>query len=239
MLKIQGLKKNFGKSEVLKGIDLEVNSGEIVVIVGPSGGGKTTLLRCVNGLEFCDEGTIEIDNKFLCKNGVYEDKNKFNKARSEIGLVFQNFNLFPHMNVLENLIEAPKRVLGQSEEEAVKNAKEILNFLGLKDKIDNYPYQLSGGQKQRVAIGRALALNPKLMCFDEPTSALDPGLTGEVSSLIRSLAKDGMSMLIITHDMSFAEKVSDKIYSINNGVLSDGNFYNDADVVEQLKVQNA
>lgn len=225
MLKIQGLKKNFGKSEVLKGIDLEVNSGEIVVIVGPSGGGKTTLLRCVNGLEFCDEGTIEIDNKFLCKNGVYEDKNKFNEARSEIGLVFQNFNLFPHMNVLENLIEAPKRVLGQSEEEAVKNAKEILSFLGLNDKVDNYPYQLSGGQKQRVAIGRALALNPKLMCFDEPTSALDPGLTGEVSSLIRSLAKNGMSMLIITHDMSFAEKVSDKIYSMKEGIILEGNVF--------------
>ena len=227
MLRIQGLKKQFGNSQVLKGIDLEVNSGEVVVIVGPSGGGKTTLLRCVNGLEYCDSGTIEIDEKYLCNNGVYEDKNKFNEARREIGLVFQNFNLFPHMNVLENLIEAPKRVLGQSEEMAVKNAKEILKFLGLKDKIYEYPYQLSGGQKQRVAIGRALALNPKLMCFDEPTSALDPGLTGEVSELIRSLAKDGMSMLIITHDMSFAEKVADKIYSMNNGILTSGNFYNE------------
>lgn len=225
MLKIQGLKKSFGKSEVLKGIDLEVKSGEIVVIVGPSGGGKTTLLRCVNGLEHCDEGTIEIDNKYLCEKGIYGDKKRVNEARSVIGLVFQNFNLFPHMSVLENLIEAPKRVLGQSEEEAVKNAKEILSFLGLQDKIDAYPYELSGGQKQRVAIGRALALNPKLMCFDEPTSALDPGLTNEVAELIRSLAKDGMSMLIITHDMSFAEKVSDKIYSMNNGILSTGNFY--------------
>ncbi|MCI6692230.1 MULTISPECIES: amino acid ABC transporter ATP-binding protein [unclassified Clostridium] len=227
MLRIEGLKKQFGNSEVLKGIDLEVNSGEVVVIVGPSGGGKTTLLRCINGLEYCDNGTIEIDKKYLCKNGVYEEKNKFNEARREIGLVFQNFNLFPHMSVLENLIEAPKKVLGQSEEVAVKNAKEILNFLGLGDKISSYPYQLSGGQKQRVAIGRALALNPKLMCFDEPTSALDPGLTGEVSELIRSLAKDGMSMLIITHDMSFAEKVADKIYSMNNGVLTSGNFYNE------------
>lgn len=226
MLRIQGLKKQFGNSEVLKGIDLEVNSGEVVVIVGPSGGGKTTLLRCVNGLEYCDNGTIEIDEKYLCKNGVYEAKDKFNDARREIGLVFQNFNLFPHMNVLENLIEAPKRVLGQSEEVAVKNAKEILNFLGLGDKINSYPYQLSGGQKQRVAIGRALALNPKLMCFDEPTSALDPGLTGEVLELIRSLAKDGMSMLIITHDMSFAERVADRIYSMNNGILMSGNFYN-------------
>lgn len=226
MLKIQGLKKSFSNTEVLKGIDLQVNSGEIVVIVGPSGGGKTTLLRCVNGLEHCDSGTIEIDNKYLCKDGVYEDKNKFNEVRRNIGLVFQNFNLFPHMNVLENLIEAPKRVLGQSEEYAVKKAKEILSFLGLEDKINNYPCQLSGGQKQRVAIGRALALNPKLMCFDEPTSALDPGLTDEVATLIRSLAKDGMSMLIITHDMNFAEKVADKIYSMNNGRLLTGNYYN-------------
>lgn len=225
MLKIQGLKKSFGKSEVLKGIDLEVKSGEIVVIVGPSGGGKTTLLRCVNGLEHCDEGTIEIDNKYLCENGVYVDKKKFNEARSEIGLVFQNFNLFPHMSVLENLIEAPKRVLKKSDEDAKKRAEEILSFLGLADKLENYPYELSGGQKQRVAIGRALALNPKLMCFDEPTSALDPGLTGEVANLIRSLAKNGMSMLIITHDMNFATKVADKIYSMNNGLLEEGNIF--------------
>ncbi|MBS6502967.1 MAG: amino acid ABC transporter ATP-binding protein [Clostridium sp.] len=225
MLKIQGLRKNFGKSEVLKGIDLEVKNGEIAVIVGPSGGGKTTLLRCVNGLEFCDEGTIEIDNKFLCKEGVYKEKQEFNEARREIGLVFQNFNLFPHMSVLENLIEAPKRVLGESDELAKKNATEILGFLELKDKLNSYPYELSGGQKQRVAIGRALALNPKLMCFDEPTSALDPGLTGEVASLIKSLAKDGMSMLIITHDMILAEKVADKIYSMDNGKLKEGNIF--------------
>lgn len=225
MLKIQGLKKNFGKTEVLKGIDLEVKSGEIAVIVGPSGGGKTTLLRCVNGLEFCDEGTIEIDNKFLCREGNYKDKHDFNEARREIGLVFQNFNLFPHMNVLENLIEAPKKVLGQSDEIAKKNSTEILGFLGLEDKLNSYPHELSGGQKQRVAIGRALALNPKLMCFDEPTSALDPGLTGEVASLIRSLAKEGMSMLIITHDMTFAEKVADKIYSMDDGKLREGNIF--------------
>lgn len=225
MLKIQGLKKSFGKSEVLKGVDLEIKNGEIAVIVGPSGGGKTTLLRCVNGLEFCDEGSIEIENKFLCKNGVYKEKKEFNEVRRAIGLVFQNFNLFPHMNVLENLIEAPKRVLKQNEESAKKNAEEILGFLGLGDKLNSYPYELSGGQKQRVAIGRALALNPKLMCFDEPTSALDPGLTGEVANLIRSLAKDGMSMLIITHDMSFAEKVADKIYSMKDGVLEEGNIF--------------
>ncbi|WP_411168557.1 amino acid ABC transporter ATP-binding protein [Clostridium sp. MB05] len=225
MLKIQSLKKTFGKTEVLKGVDLEIKSGEVVVIVGSSGEGKTTLLRCINGLEFCDEGTIEIDNKFLCKDGNYKEKVEFNEARREIGLVFQNFNLFPHMSVIENLIEAPKRVLGQSEGTANRNASKILEFLGLSDKLNNYPYELSGGQKQRVAIGRALALNPKLMCFDEPTSALDPGLTGEVANLIRGLAKDGMSMLIITHDMAFAEKVADKIYSMKDGILSEGNIF--------------
>lgn len=239
MLKVEGLKKNFGSSEVLKGIDLRVNVGEIVVIVGPSGGGKTTLLRCINGLEHCDNGTIKINDKFLCENGIYKDKKTFSETRREIGLVFQNFNLFPHMSVLENLIEAPKRVLKETEEEAIKNAKEILNFLGLEDKINSYPCELSGGQKQRVAIGRALALNPKLMCFDEPTSALDPGLTGEVAELIKSLAKKGMSMLIITHDMDFAEKVSDKIYSMNNGVLYNGNFYNVFRNDTELKIKNA
>ena len=225
MLKIQGLRKNFGKSEVLKGIDLEVKNGEIAVIVGPSGGGKTTFCNLIPRFYDVTEGNIEIDNKFLCKEGVYKEKQEFNEARREIGLVFQNFNLFPHMSVLENLIEAPKRVLGESDELAKKNATEILGFLELKDKLNSYPYELSGGQKQRVAIGRALALNPKLMCFDEPTSALDPGLTGEVASLIKSLAKDGMSMLIITHDMIFAEKVADKIYSMDNGKLKEGNIF--------------
>lgn len=225
MLKIQGLRKKFGKIEVLKGVNLEVKDGEIAVIVGPSGGGKTTLLRCVNGLEFCDEGTIEIDSKFLCKNGKYKEKKELNEVRREIGLVFQTFNLFPHMSVLENLIEAPKRVLMQSDEVAKKNAKEILEFLGLKDKFESYPNELSGGQKQRVAIGRALALNPRLMCFDEPTSALDPGLTGEVANLIKQLSKGGMSMLIITHDMAFAENVADKIYSMKDGILTEGNIF--------------
>lgn len=225
MLKVKNLRKSFNKNEVLKDVNLEVKSGEIAVIVGPSGGGKTTLLRCINGLEFCDEGSIEIDKEYLCENGVYKKKEQFNRVRKEVGLVFQNFNLFPHMNVLENLIEAPKRVLKESDEKSKNKAKEILSFLALEDKIRNYPYELSGGQKQRVAIGRALALNPKLMCFDEPTSALDPGLTEEVANLIRSLAKDGMSMLIITHDMDFATKVADKIYSMKNGVLKEGNIF--------------
>lgn len=225
MLKVSGLEKRFGRTEVLKGIDLEINSGEIVVIVGPSGGGKTTLLRCLNALEKADEGTIEINNKKLCNNGKYVDKKGLKDIRKDMGLVFQSFNLFPHMSVLENLTEAPQRVYGVEKEKAEKKAREILAFLGLKDKEKNYPCELSGGQKQRVAIGRALALEPKLMCFDEPTSALDPGLTGDVANLIRSLSKEGMATLIITHDMEFAKKVADRIVSMDKGKLIEGMIY--------------
>ena len=222
MLKIIGLKKSFGETEVLKGIDLEVKSGEILVIVGPSGGGKTTLLRCVNALETCDDGYIQVNGNILCENGRYIDKKEMVNVRKDIGLVFQNFNLFPHMSVIENLIEAPQRVFGVSKEESIKRAEEILEFLGLKDKKDSYPCELSGGQKQRVAIGRALVLDPRLMCFDEPTSALDPSLTDEVTKLIRSLGENGMSIMIITHDMEFAKKVADRILSMDKGILSEG-----------------
>ena len=211
MLKIRGLKKFFGNNLVLKGVNLEINKGEIVVVVGPSGGGKTTLLRTITGLEKCDDGTIEIDGYTFCKDGRYCDKKSSSIIRKNVGLVFQNFNLFPHKSVLENIIEAPTRALGEKKENAINKANEILSFLGLSDKANNYPCELSGGQKQRVAIGRALALNPKLMCFDEPTSALDPSLTLDVAKLIKSLSKTGMSMLIITHDMEFAKLVSDKI----------------------------
>lgn len=222
MLKVRGVKKRFKNIEVLKGVDLEVKSGEILVVVGQSGGGKTTLLRCVNALEHCDEGNIEINDKLLCKNGRYVNKKELKEIRKDIGFVFQNYNLFPHMTVLENLIEAPQRVLGWSKEQAVKKAEETLGFLGLVDKKENYPFELSGGQKQRVAIGRALVLDPKIMCFDEPTSALDPGLTEEVANLIKSLSEKGMSMMIITHDMSFAKKVADRIVSMNKGQLQEG-----------------
>lgn len=228
MLKISGLKKNFGKTEVLKGVDLEIKCGEILVIVGPSGGGKTTLLRCVNALETCDNGSIEIDGNSLCKNGEYINKKEMKNIRKDIGLVFQNFNLFPHMSVLENLIEAPQKVFAISKDEAIKRAEETLGFLGLSEKRDSYPCELSGGQKQRVAIGRALVLDPKLMCFDEPTSALDPALTDEVAKLIRSLGKEGMSMMIITHDMEFAKKVADRIFSMDKGILSEGLIFEDA-----------
>ena len=222
MLKVSNLKKRFGNTEVLKGVNLHIKKGEILVVVGNSGGGKTTLLRCVNELEHCDEGDIEVNGKTLCKNGKYVDKNELKKIRKDIGLVFQTFNLFPHMSVLENLIEAPQKVLGWSKEEAINKAEETLGFLDLLEKKNNYPFELSGGQKQRVAIGRALVLEPKIMCFDEPTSALDPGLTGEVANLIKRLSIKGMSMMIITHDMDFAKKVADRIVSMDAGRLQEG-----------------
>ena len=222
MLKINNVRKKFGNTEVLKGVNLEIAQGEILVVVGHSGGGKTTLLRCVNALEHCDGGDIEINGKTLCKDGKYVEKNELKEIRKDIGLVFQNFNLFPHMTVLENLIEAPQKVLGWSKEESIKKAEETLGFLNLLEKKNNYPFELSGGQKQRVAIGRALVLEPKIMCFDEPTSALDPGLTGEVANLIKSLSSKGMSMMIITHDMDFAKNVSDRIVSMNEGKLQEG-----------------
>lgn len=225
MLKVKGLKKSFGSTLVLKGVDLDINEGEIVVIVGPSGGGKTTLLRLITGLEECQEGSIQIDGKSFFKDGKYANKKTMNDIRKNIGLVFQNFNLFPHKTVLENIIEAPIRVLRENKENAINNAKDILSFLGLSDKANSYPCELSGGQKQRVAIGRALALNPKMICFDEPTSALDPSLTKDVANLIKSLSKNGMSMLIITHDMSFAKLVSNKILSMDSGVLINKHIY--------------
>ena len=231
MLKIRGLKKFFGNNLVLKGVNLEINKGEIVVVVGPSGGGKTTLLRTITGLEKCDDGTIEIDGYTFCKDGRYCDKKSSSIIRKNVGLVFQNFNLFPHKSVLENIIEAPTRALGEKKENAINKANEILSFLGLSDKANNYPCELSGGQKQRVAIGRALALNPKLMCFDEPTSALDPSLTLDVAKLIKSLSKTGMSMLIITHDMVFAKLVSDKIVSMDSGKIIEKHIYNKCEII--------
>lgn len=231
MLKIRGLKKFFGNNLVLKGVNLEINKGEIVVVVGPSGGGKTTLLRTITGLEKCDDGTIEIDGYTFCEDGRYCDKKSSSIIRKNVGLVFQNFNLFPHKSVLENIIEAPTRALGEKKENAINKANEILSFLGLSDKANNYPCELSGGQKQRVAIGRALALNPKLMCFDEPTSALDPSLTLDVAKLIKSLSKTGMSMLIITHDMEFAKLVSDKIVSMDSGKIIEKHIYNKCEII--------
>jgi len=226
MLKVEGLEKNFGKNKVLKGVNLEIKEGEIVVIVGPSGGGKTTLIRCISGLTQPDNGSIIIDNRYLYKNGKTVDKKDELQIRKDIGLVFQNFNLFPHMNVLDNISEAPRVVLGIGVEEAKNKSREILGFLGLVDKETSYPFEISGGQKQRVAIGRALAMEPKLICFDEPTSSLDPSMTGEVANLIKELSVEkSMTVLIITHDMDFATMVSDRIFSMDNGILKEEQMY--------------
>ena len=225
MLKLRKIKKSFGNLDVLKSIDLDIDEKEIVVLVGPSGGGKTTLLRIINMLERCHSGYIEVNGRVLCNEGRYIDKKSMREIRKEVGMVFQSFNLFPHKSVIENIIEGPMRVLKKSKEESKIQAREILKFLGLSDKEDSYPYQLSGGQKQRVAIGRALAMEPKLMCFDEPTSALDPELTEEVANVIKMLSKKGMTMLIITHDMTFAEKVASRIISMDNGEIIERHIY--------------
>ena len=225
MLKLRKIKKSFGNLDVLKSIDLDIDEKEIVVLVGPSGGGKTTLLRIINMLERCHSGYIEVNGRVLCNDGRYIDKKSMMEISKDVGMVFQNFNLFPHKSVIENIIEGPMRVLKKSKEESKIQAREILKFLGLSEKEDSYPHQLSGGQKQRVAIGRALAMEPKLMCFDEPTSALDPELTEEVANVIKMLSKKGMTMLIITHDMTFAEKVASRIISMDNGEIVERHIY--------------
>ena len=225
MLKLRKIKKTFGNLDVLKSIDLDIDEKEIVVLVGPSGGGKTTLLRIINMLERCHSGYIEVNGRILCNDGRYIDKKSMMEISKDVGMVFQNFNLFPHKSVIENIIEGPMRVLKKSKEQSKSEAREILSFLGLSEKEDSYPHQLSGGQKQRVAIGRALAMEPKLMCFDEPTSALDPELTEEVANVIKMLSKKGMTMLIITHDMTFAEKVASRIISMDNGEIVEKHIY--------------
>lgn len=225
MLKLRKIKKSFGNLDVLKSIDLDIDEKEIVVLVGPSGGGKTTLLRIINMLERCHSGYIEVNGRILCNDGRYIDKKSMMEISKDVGMVFQNFNLFPHKSVIENIIEGPMRVLKKSKEQSKSEAREILSFLGLSEKEDSYPHQLSGGQKQRVAIGRALAMEPKLMCFDEPTSALDPELTEEVANVIKMLSKKGMTMMIITHDMTFAEKVASRIISMDNGEIVERHIY--------------
>ena len=225
MLKLRKIKKSFGNLDVLKSIDLDIDEKEIVVLVGPSGGGKTTLLRIINMLERCHSGYIEVNGRVLCNDGRYIDKKSMMEISKDVGMVFQNFNLFPHKSVIENIIEGPMRVLKKSKEQSKSEAREILSFLGLSEKEDSYPHQLSGGQKQRVAIGRALAMEPKLICFDEPTSALDPELTEEVANVIKMLSKKGMTMMIITHDMTFAEKVASRIISMDNGEIVERHIY--------------
>lgn len=223
-IKASNIIKNYGSLEVLKGIDLEVNEGEVVAIIGPSGGGKSTLLRCLNKLEDITKGTIVIDGEVLCDTKgdkvAYADKTKIRHIVTNMGMVFQQFNLFPHMTVLENLIEAPVNVQKRDKNTVIKEAEELLRKVGLAEKRDVYPRQLSGGQQQRVAIARALCMKPAIMLFDEPTSALDPELTGEVLKTMRDLAEAKMTMVVVTHEMSFARDVASKVMFMCDGVVA-------------------
>lgn len=224
MISAQNVHKSFGQFEVLKGIDLEVQPGEVACLLGPSGSGKSTFLRCVNHLDKATAGRLYVDGELIGyreKNGIlYEISEKqAAQQRSDIGMVFQSFNLFPHRTVIENIIEAPMQVKKMPEDKARKRAMELLDEVGLAAKADNYPVQLSGGQQQRVAIARAVAMDPKLMLFDEPTSALDPELVGEVLRVMKDLAAQGMTMLVVTHEMGFAREVADKIFFMDGGVV--------------------
>ncbi len=224
VLKAEGIKKRFGKLEVIKGIDLTVNKGEVVAIIGPSGSGKSTFLRCINKLEKADEGNIYLYNDAIAENGEYKTDKELRPLLKKMGMVFQQFNLFPHKSVLENIIEAPVCVNKMDKETAIQNAKVLLEEVGLEDKINSYPCQLSGGQQQRVAIARALAMNPDLMLFDEPTSALDPELTGEVLNVMKKLADSQMTMVVVTHEMGFAREVADKVIFMDGGyIIEEGN----------------
>lgn len=217
MIEIKNLHKSFGHIEVLKGVDVSIAEKEVVVIIGPSGSGKSTLLRCMNYLEEPTSGDITVDNMKLDKHA------DINKIRENIGMVFQRFNLFPHMTVLENIVLAPMKVLGLSRNEAVETAMDLLQRVGLKEKAKAYPSQLSGGQQQRVAIARALAMKPKVMLFDEPTSALDPEMVTEVLDVMKKLAKQGMTMVVVTHEMGFAREVGDRVLFVDEGrIIEEG-----------------
>ena len=217
MLQVNQLTKRFGTVSVLKGIDLMVEKGETVAIIGRSGSGKSTLIRCLNHLETADGGDILIDGQAMMRNGVYAPPRQIRELCLKMGFVFQNFNLFPHMNVLQNLTEAQRCVLHRSKDEAEENARRLLEKVGLSDRASYYPYQLSGGQQQRVAIARALAMEPEILCFDEPTSALDPQLTQEVLNVLRSLREEKRTMLVVTHEMGFAREVADRVVYMANG----------------------
>jgi len=224
MVKAEAVHKNFGRLEVLRGIDLEVNPRDVMCMIGPSGSGKSTFLRCINHLEKIDAGRLSVDGELVGYrqrgDRIYELPDaEVCKKRAEIGMVFQHFNLFPHMTVLENLAEAPVRVKRESRAVAADRARRLLERVGLAEKVDAYPRQLSGGQQQRVAIARALAMQPKLMLFDEPTSALDPELVGEVLDVMRALAEDGMTMIVVTHEIGFAREVGDTLVFMDGGVI--------------------
>ena len=216
LLKIQDLHKSFGDHEVLKGINIEIKKGEVVVIIGASGSGKSTFLRTLNLLEVPSSGKIIFEGSELCAQ-----KSDVNKHRQKMGMVFQHFNLFEHLSVLENLCIAPIKLLKKSKEQAKKEAMELLNQVGLADKINAYPSSLSGGQKQRIAIVRALAMSPDVMLFDEPTSALDPEMVGEVLNVMKNLARSGMTMVVVTHEMGFAREVASRVLFFDKGIVAE------------------
>ena len=224
MVRSEGVHKRFGRLEVLKGIDLEVARGEVMCLLGPSGSGKSTFLRCINHLEKINCGRLSVDGELVGyreSGGKLHElrENEVARKRAEIGMVFQHFNLFPHMTALDNVTLAPMRVLGIKRDEARRRAEEVLARVGLSDKLNTYPVALSGGQQQRVAIARALAMQPKLMLFDEPTSALDPELVGDVLDAMRQLAHDGMTMIVVTHEIGFAREVADTVVFMDAGVV--------------------
>ena len=223
VLEVKNLYKSFGRNHVLRGIDFTLDEGEVLSIIGSSGSGKTTLLRCLNSLEFADEGKIIVNGETIFDASVNKrpSEAELRLKRLHFGLVFQNFNLFPQYSVLENVTLAPNLLKKGSKEEIEEYARELIDSVGLSEKLNNYPCELSGGQQQRVAIARALALKPNILCFDEPTSALDPELTGEVLKVIRSLADKHMTMIIVTHEMAFAHDVSDKIIFMDGGVIAE------------------
>lgn len=224
MVKAEGVRKSFGRVEVLRGIDMEVAPGEVVVIIGPSGSGKTTFLRCINHLEKINAGRLSVDGELV---GYVQKGDKLHELRdsevahkrSEIGMVFQRFNLFPHMPAIENIMVGPIQVKGESKADVRERAQKLLDRVGLSDRGDAYPAQLSGGQQQRIAIARALAMEPKLMLFDEPTSALDPELVGEVLEVMRDLATSGMTMIVVTHEIGFAREVGDALVFMDEGII--------------------
>lgn len=219
IVKVENLSKSFGKLEVIKDVSFSVEKGQVLGIIGPSGSGKSTMMRCINQLETVSGGTIQICGETLVKDGVYAEKKKLREIGLHSGLVFQNFNLFPHFSVLKNITEAQIHVLKRNKDEAEEVARKLLGKMGLQDKEASYPCELSGGQQQRVSIARALALNPDILFFDEPTSALDPELTGEILKVIRELADEKMTMVVVTHEMAFARDLCDTIIFMDGGVI--------------------